>query len=67
MTLDDRIRQFSNDPAIILECLALLKVGIDRKETPQSIMQHVVCSVLLRFHEIHPSPPFPMGNATGKN
>lgn len=61
------IRSFSTNPRIIMESYALMKVGREKNESADSIMEHVICNLLLRFYEIHPCAPFPSPNSPGNN
>lgn len=55
-TLEQRIRDFANDPDICMEHLALLKVGHEKGDPPVEIMKRILGSALLRFHRIPINP-----------
>jgi hypothetical protein len=50
--LEERIRKFSKDPRIILETLAMLKVGRDKGDNAEEIISRITASILFRFHGI---------------
>lgn len=52
MDLIERIKEFSQDPEIIRECLALLKVGHEKGDAPEEIMKRVLLNALFRFNKI---------------
>lgn len=54
--LEQRIKDFANDPEVCMEHLALLKVGFDKGDKPEEIMKRILCSALLRFHRIPTTP-----------
>lgn len=51
-----RIAAFSKDPEVILESLAMLKVGREKGDSAEEIMAHVIASALLRFNAIPVAP-----------
>lgn len=50
------IKAFATDPEIVQEHLALLKVGHEKGDSAEVIMQHLLVSVLLRFYKIPLNP-----------
>lgn len=50
--IEDRIRKFSQDPEVILEALAMLKVGRDKGDSAEVIMSRVIAGMIFRFHGI---------------
>lgn len=56
MNLEIKIRDFSQDPKNISLAWALIKVGHDRMDHPDFIMQHVIAHILLKFHGIPLTP-----------
>lgn len=56
MDLIERIKEFSQDPDMIQECLALLKVGHEKGDSAEVIMSHVLLNMLFRFNKIPLKP-----------
>lgn len=54
--LEKRIATFSTDPNKITEAYALLKVGRDKGDSAETIMAHLIASILLDFHGIPIKP-----------
>lgn len=50
--LEDKIRKFAQDPAVIVEVVAMMKVGRDKDDSAEVIMSRVIAGLLFRFHGI---------------
>lgn len=52
MNIETKIAEFSIKPEIIIETLAILKVGNDKDDPVKEIISRVIANILLRFHQI---------------
>lgn len=49
-SLETRIRAFASNPEEQVDALAMIKVGQEKKDPPEVIMQHLIANILLKFH-----------------
>lgn len=51
-SLESSIRKFANNQEIQLETLALMKVGREKGDTAEAIIDNIIANILLRFNGI---------------
>lgn len=51
-TIEEKIKQFVGDPENITQAMAMLKVGADKGDPIEVIMERTLADALFRFHGI---------------